>query len=47
MKRAEKKYIIDQLVALKVTSGRNGESLYEMDYHSLRSLLAVKMAVNE
>lgn len=31
MKQATVKYIIDQLTALKITSGRNGESLYEMD----------------
>ncbi|MET3658137.1 hypothetical protein [Sporosarcina psychrophila] len=47
MKPAAEKYIIEQLIALKITSGRNGESLYEMDYYSLRSLLAVKRAVNE
>lgn len=45
--KKDKTYIIDQLVALKVFTGRNGESLQEMDYYSLRSLLAVKRAVNE
>ncbi|WP_188006821.1 Fur-regulated basic protein FbpA [Sporosarcina sp. ANT_H38] len=47
MKKVERKYIIEQLVALKVTNGRNDEPLNEMDYYSLRSLLAVKRAVRE
>ena len=46
MNKSAEKYIIEQLVALKVTSGRYGESLYGMDYRSLVSLLAVREAVN-
>lgn len=39
--------LMQELVELGVTEGRNGESLQKMDYYSLRSLLAVKKVVAE
>lgn len=39
--------IIAELASRNVTEGQNGERLSSMDYRSLVSLLAVKMAVQE
>lgn len=45
--KAEKLNLIQELASLRVTEGRNGESLQKMDYYSLRSLLAIKKVVME
>lgn len=45
MKQMQMDYLVQQLQAMRVVSGRNGELLREMDYRSLVSLLAVQRAV--
>ncbi|MEK4713441.1 hypothetical protein [Sporosarcina sp. FSL K6-5500] len=45
--KAERLNLIEELVNLGVTEGRNGESLQKLDYYSLRSLLAIKKVVME
>lgn len=44
--KSEKLNLIEELVNLGVREGRNGESLQQMDYYSLRRLLAIREAVN-
>lgn len=46
MREMQRDYLIQQLQAMRVVSGRNGELLSSMDYRSLVSLLAVREAVN-
>ncbi|QNK87779.1 hypothetical protein H7992_21855 [Sporosarcina sp. resist] len=47
MRKMQRDYLIQQLQAMRIVNGRNGELLSEMDYQSLVSLLAVKRAVAE
>lgn len=47
MRKMQRDYLIQQLNAMRIVSGRNGELLREMDYRSLVSLLAVQRAVAE
>lgn len=47
MRNMQRDYLIQQLHAMRVVSGRNGELLRDMDYRSLISLLAVQRAVVE
>ena len=47
MRNMQRDYLIQQLQAMRVVNGRNGELLREMDYRSLVSLLAVQRAVAE
>ncbi|WP_156476050.1 hypothetical protein [Sporosarcina psychrophila] len=45
MRQMQRDYLIQELRAMHVVGGRNGELLSEMDYRSLVSLLAVKRIV--
>ncbi|XKI13637.1 Fur-regulated basic protein FbpA [Sporosarcina sp. ANT_H38] len=47
MRKMQRDYLIQQLQAMRVVNGRNGELLSNMDYRSLVSLLAVQRAVAE
>jgi len=47
MKQMQRDYLIQQLQAMRVVNGRNGELLSSLDYRSLVSLLAVQRAVAE
>ena len=44
-KESEKQALIHQLSCIGIHEGNKGEQLQSLDYYSLRSLLAVKKAV--
>ncbi|MEK4487887.1 hypothetical protein MHH81_20480 [Psychrobacillus sp. FSL H8-0484] len=44
MKNYEREYLIKELLQYHVGKGPRGENLQDMDYFSLRSLLATKRA---